>query len=108
MTTGAISPRLFRLAWPLVLGNLLQTLYNLADMFWVGRVSAEAVAAVSLMFPLTWMFVSTAIGLTASTIALVSQHVGAGNDRRADRVVSQTALLATVVSLALAAVGLAA
>ena len=106
MTTGAISPRLFRLAWPLVLGNLLQTLYNLADMFWVGRVSPEAVAAVSLMFPLSWMFVSTAMGLTAATIALVSQHVGAGNDRRADRVVSQTVLLATVISIVLAAIGL--
>ena len=107
MTTGAISPKLFDLAWPLVLGNLLQTLYNLADMFWVGRVSTEAVAAVSLMFPLSWLFVSTAMGLTAATIALVSQHVGAGNDRRADEVVAQTVLLAIVVSLALALVGFA-
>nr|WP_303645767.1 MATE family efflux transporter [Haloparvum sedimenti] len=108
MTTGRISPKLFHLAWPLVLGNLLQTLYNLADMFWVGRVSTEAVAAVSLMFPLSWMFVSTAMGLTAATIALVSQHVGAGNDRRADEVVAQTCLLAVVVSVALAVAGFAA
>ncbi|MWV65254.1 MATE family efflux transporter [Halorubrum sp. JWXQ-INN 858] len=107
MTTGAIPPRLFHLAWPLVLGNLLQTLYNLADMFWVGRVSTEAVAAVSLMFPLSWLFVSTAMGLTAATIALVSQHVGAGNDRRADAIVAQTCLLATVVSVALAILGFA-
>ncbi|WP_254769490.1 MATE family efflux transporter [Salinilacihabitans rarus] len=107
MTTGAIPPNLLRLAWPLVLGNLLQTVYNLADMFWVGRVSAEAVAAVSLMFPLSWMFVSTAMGITAATIALVSQHVGAGEDRAADNVVAQTILLTLVVSGALAALGLA-
>ena len=106
MTTGAISPKLVQLAWPLVLGNLLQTFYNLADMFWVGRVSSEAVAAVSLMFPLSWMFVSTAMGLTAATIALVSQYVGAGNDRMADRVVAQTILLAVAVSSVLAALGL--
>jgi len=105
MTTGRITPRLFSLAWPLVLGNLLQTFYNLADMFWVGRVSDEAVAAVSLMFPLSWMFVSTAMGITAATIALVSQHIGAGNRRRADRVVGQTALLTTAVATVLAAVG---
>lgn len=107
MTTGAITPRLLSLAWPLVLGNLLQTFYNLADMFWVGRVSGEAVAAVSLMFPLSWMFVSTAMGITAATIALVSQHIGAGNRREADRVVGQTALLTTVVATVLAAIGLA-
>ncbi|ELZ13241.1 MATE efflux family protein [Haloterrigena salina JCM 13891] len=106
MTTGAIPPKLARLAWPLVLGNLLQTVYNLADMFWVGRVSSDAVAAVSLMFPLSWLFVSTAIGITAATIALVSQHVGSGNDRMADRVVAQTILLTLAVSGVLAAVGL--
>ncbi|WP_303657474.1 MATE family efflux transporter [Halobaculum limi] len=108
MTEGAVTPRLFSLAWPLVLGNLLQTLYNIADVFWVGRVSPEAVAAVSLMFPLSWMFVSTAMGLTAATIALVSQHVGAGEDRRADEVVGQTTILAIAVSVVLAVVGLAA
>ena len=105
MTSGAITPRLAQLAWPLVLGNLLQTFYNLADMFWVGRVGPDAVAAVSLMFPLSWMFVSTAMGITAATIALVSQYVGAGNDRRADRVVAQTALLTVAVSTTLAALG---
>jgi len=108
MTGGSIPPKLFHLAWPLVVGNLLQTAYNLADIFWVGRVGRDAVAAVSLMFPLSWMFVSTAMGLTAATIALVSQHVGAGNDRRADEVVAQTALLAVVVSTALAVAGFAA
>ncbi|WP_436347957.1 MATE family efflux transporter [Natronorubrum sp. FCH18a] len=106
MTTGAIPPKLVHLAWPLVLGNLLQTFYNLADMFWVGRVSSEAVAAVSLMFPLSWMFVSTAMGITAATIALVSQYVGADDDRMADKVVGQTILLTLAVSSVLAAVGL--
>ena len=105
MTTGAIGPKLLVLAWPLVLGNLLQTVYNLADMFWVGRVSPEAVAAVSLMFPLSWLFVSTAMGITAATIALVSQHVGAGDDRRADRVVAQTILLTLAVSITLGVLG---
>jgi putative MATE family efflux protein len=105
MTTGAITPKLIHLAWPLVFGNLLQTFYNIADMFWVGRVSSEAVAAVSLMFPLSWMFVSTAMGITAATIALVSQYVGAGDDRRADHVVGQTVVLTLAVAGTLAGVG---
>jgi putative MATE family efflux protein len=107
MTTGAVTPRLFRLAWPLVAGNLLQTAYNLADMFWVGRVSAEAVAAVSLMFPTAWMFVSVAMGLTAATNAVVSQHIGAGNERRAQHTVAQSVLLALAVAAAIGSLGLA-
>ena len=105
MTTGAITPKLVHLAWPVILGNLLQTAYNIVDIFWVGRVSSEAVAGVSLMFPLSWMFVSTAMGLTAATIALVSQHVGADEEREADRVIAQTILLALAVSSALAIAG---
>jgi putative MATE family efflux protein len=105
MTTGAITPKLVSLAWPLVAGNLLQTFYNLADMFWVGRVGPEAVAAVSLMFPTAWMFVSVAMGLTAASVALVSQHVGAGNDRKADNVVAQITMLTVAVALALSAFG---
>ncbi len=105
MTSGAIAPKLLSLAWPLVLGNLLQTVYNLADMFWVGQVSPEALAAVSLMFPLTFLFISTAMGLSAATIALVSQYVGADNRRHADLVVAQSILLAIAVSAVLAVLG---
>lgn len=105
MTTGAITPKLFALSWPLVVGNLLQTFYNLADMFWVGRVGAEAVAAVSLMFPTAWLFVSIAMGLTAASVALVSQHVGAGDDRKADNVVAQTTILTVGVALVLSTIG---
>ncbi|SDJ78720.1 putative efflux protein, MATE family [Halovenus aranensis] len=105
MTTGAIAPKVLALSWPLVLGNLLQTAYNLADIFWVGRVGSDAVAGVSLMFPLSWMFVSTAVGLTAATIALVSQYVGADDRRKADHVVAQTVLLALGVSAVLATLG---
>jgi putative MATE family efflux protein len=105
MTVGAITPKLVSLAWPLVVGNLLQTFYNLADMFWLGRVDATAVAAISLMFPTAWMFISIAMGLTAASVALVSQHVGAGDDRKADNVVAQTLLLTIVVALVLSTVG---
>jgi putative MATE family efflux protein len=57
------------------------------------------------MFPLSWMFVSTAMGITAATIALVSQYVGADQDRQADRVVAQTILLTLAVSATLAVLG---
>lgn len=106
MTTGAIGPKLFTLTWPLVIGNLLQTFYNLADIFWVGRVSGSAVAAVSLMFPLSFMFISTAMGITAATIALVSQYVGADDQAMADKAVAQTAVLTTLVATVLSAIGL--
>jgi len=107
MTTGDIAPKLLALSWPLVAGNLLQTAYNVADLFWVGRVGEDAVAAVSLMFPTTWMFVSTATGVSAATVALVSQHIGADNERTAELAVAQSVLLAIGLGVALSLLGFA-
>ncbi len=59
---GPILPALLTLAWPVVLSNLLQTAYNLADTYWVGRLGAEAVAAISLSFPIVFLFISVGGG----------------------------------------------
>src|SRR5690606_23344980 len=64
LTQGPIAAKLFSLAAPLVAGNILQTVYNLVDMFWVGRLGAEAVAAVSIVFPTEWLLISIAMGVT--------------------------------------------
>jgi Na+-driven multidrug efflux pump len=55
---GPIGAALIRLAIPIILGNLLQTGYQLTDAFWVGRLGAAAVAAVSVSFPLTVAVIS--------------------------------------------------
>lgn len=57
------------------------------------------------MFPTSWMFVSVAMGLTAAANAVVSQYIGADNERAAQRAVGQTVLLAVAVATTLATVG---
>lgn len=76
-------------------------------MFWVGRVNAEAVAAVSLMFPTAFLFISVGLGINAAAVALISQHIGAGEDRQAERTTAQAVLLAVMVATVLAGVGFA-
>src|SRR5690554_4650586 len=83
-TQGPIAANLARLAWPLVVGNILQTVYNLVDMFWVGRLGAAAVAAVSIVFPTDWLLTSIAMGITVAGAALVAQWTGAGHPRQAN------------------------
>jgi len=97
MTEGPIVTKLAALAWPLVAGNLLQTFYNLADMFWVGRVGVNAVAAVSIVFPTSWVFVSIGMGLTVAAGALVAQYVGANPDQEAEHVAGQAVVSAVVL-----------
>lgn len=102
MTQGALARKLLRLAGPLMTGSLLQTVYNLVDMFWVGRLGAAAVAAVAIVFPTQWLLISMGMGVTIAGAALVSQWTGAGDTDRANFSAAQTVTLAVVVSTLLA------
>ncbi|QLG29488.1 MATE family efflux transporter [Halorarum halophilum] len=73
---------MFALAWPIVATQLLQVAYNLADTLWLGRYSTDAVAALSLAFPLIFLFISVGGGFNVAGATLVAQYTGAG--QRAD------------------------
>lgn len=102
---GPIAGALLRLAGPVVLANVLQTVYQLTDTFWVGRIGATAVAAVSFSFPVLFLFIAVGGGLTIAGTILVAQAEGRGNGRQVDYVAGQTYALVTLLSIALAAAG---
>ena len=52
LTQGNVVKTILITAWPMVLALLLQTGFNIVDAIYVGRISAEAIAAVSLAFPI--------------------------------------------------------
>ncbi len=103
MTQGALTPKLLTLAGPLIAGNVLQTVYNLADMFWVGKLGANAVAAVAITFPTEWLLISMAMGVTIAGAALVSQWIGAGRPKEANLAAGQTLGLSFMIAVVLAA-----
>jgi Na+-driven multidrug efflux pump len=70
---GPIGRALLRLAVPIILGNLLQTGYQLTDAFWVGRLGAAAVAAVSVSFPVTFLVIALGAGLAIAGATLSAQ-----------------------------------
>src|SRR5690625_2125873 len=76
-TEGSIFRALLKLASPIILANILHTAYQLIDTFWLGRLGAHAVAAVSLSFPILFLILSFGGGLTlAGTIIEIGRaHV---------------------------------
>ena len=94
-----------RLSVPIILANILQTAYQLTDTFWVGRLSAQAVAAVSLCFPITFLCVSLGGGLPIAGTVLIAQFRGKGDERGVSHVAGQTLLMSLVVAAILAAIG---
>jgi len=105
ITEGGLVRPLFQLAWPVVVIQLLQVAYNVADTVWLGRLSADAVGALSLAFPLVFLTISVAGGFTTAGAILVAQHTGAGGEASAGRAAGQTVSFVGIVSIALGLVG---
>lgn len=77
-TTGSIPRHLIAFATPMFIGNLLQAAYNTVDSIWVGRfLGPQALASVSVGFPIIFGLIALVTGLTMATTTLVSQYYGA-------------------------------
>lgn len=104
-TEGKIFSSLANLAWPIILANILQTAYQLIDTFWLGRLGADAVAAVSISFPILFLILSLGAGLTLAGTVIVSQYKGAEKQDQVNYSSSQTVFVIFFVSVLLAFVG---
>ena len=104
---GALIKPLVILSLPIVLTNLLQVGYNLADTFWVGRLGQAAVSAISFSWAIVFLVIALAAGFTVAGTVLVAQNKGAGNTDRIASVAGQTISFVVVVSAVLSVVGYA-
>lgn len=83
LTTGSISKKLWAFAVPLMLGNVMQQLYNLADTWVVGKyIGADALAAVGSSYSLMTFLTSVILGLCLGSSAFFSIAFGEKNMRR--------------------------
>jgi len=105
LTTGSISNRIWILAWPMMIGNLLQTAFNVVDMIFVGKLGAEAIAAVSLSGMILMLIITLVVGIGIGTTALVARFYGAKEYSQANLVALQSLLFGGIASLLLAVVG---
>ena len=70
-------PKLVRkLALPAMVGTLFQTLYNIVDTFFAGKISPEALSALSKSFPIYFIIVATSIGVTVAGTSLIGNSIG--------------------------------
>jgi len=105
LTSGAIGKPLFFLSLPIVITNLLQVAYNLADTFWLGQYSTPALAAISFGFPMVYLLISFGMGISVAGSVLVAQHTGADETREAEYAASQTVTFSLIASAILGVVG---
>jgi putative MATE family efflux protein len=106
-TSGSIPRHLINFSYPLFLGNLLQSLYNAVDTIWVGKfLGQNALAAVSVSFPIIFVLVSLVMGLSMATTVLVGQYKGANNEIMVKKTINNSMLLLSIAAVAMSVVGI--
>jgi putative MATE family efflux protein len=99
-TTGSLNRAILLLAVPMVLEMVLESLFGVVDVFWVGRLGANAVATVGLTESMLTLVFSVAMGLSLSTTAMVARRIGEKDPEGAAVAGVQAIALGLFVSLA--------
>jgi putative MATE family efflux protein len=100
-TQGSLNRAILLLAVPMVLEMVLESLFAVVDVFWVGRLGANAVATVGLTESLLSLVFAVSIGLGMSTTAMVARRIGEKDPEGAAVAAVQAVVLGLLVSLAI-------
>jgi putative MATE family efflux protein len=102
LTVGSIPRHLLRFSIPMLLGNLIQIGYSIINTIWVGHlVGEDAVGAAGVSFPIFFILVGFAMGVTMATMILVSQYYGAKDYGRVEKVVNNSFSLSLIIGAVL-------
>ena len=100
-------PKLVRkLAVPAMVGTLFQTLYNIVDTFFAGKISPEALAALSKSFPIYFIIIATSIGVTVAGTSLIGNSIGENNKSKTINYFTHIIYFAIIISIFITLIGL--
>ncbi|MBF4695199.1 MATE family efflux transporter [Fusibacter ferrireducens] len=102
---GQMKKVIWVLSVPVMINNFIQTIYNLTDTFFVGRIGGNEVAAIQLVWPINFMVMAFGIGMSIAASALISQYIGADRHEKARLVSGQVVSLLLVMGVMLSLIG---
>lgn len=105
MTDGPLAGVLLRTAGPIAAASMAQSVHQIVNAWFVGRLGADAIAAVAASGPMFGVLLSLGSGLSTAGAVLVAQNTGAGQARAADRAAAQTLLMVLAVGSCFALIG---
>src|SRR5213595_1899334 len=101
LTTGQKRRHLLHMSALLAMSMVVQTLYLLVDLYWVGRLGKEAIAAVGVAGNITMVVLALTQMLGVGTTTLISQATGRKDQTQAELVFNQSFVMSLIVAVAL-------
>ena len=105
ITSRPVIQLLKKLAIPASTGSLFQTLFNIVDTFFAGRISSDALAALAKSFPLYFLIISAGIGIVAGCNSLISNSLGQRNRFAASIYTYHSLIYSVLLSIVLTFLG---
>lgn len=105
LTQGSVTKHLLHISAFMAVSMVVQTLYLLADLYWVGRLGKEAIAAVAVAGNLTMIVLALTQMLGVGTTTLISHAAGQKDQPRAELVFNQSFVMSILLAIGLGVVG---
>ena len=106
LTKDPIKKLFIEIAIPSSIGTIFQTLYNIVDTFFAGKISAKALAAIAQTFPVYFIIIALGVGISIGTTSLIANAIGEKKDNIASLYLAQSILLAIIVAILVTISGL--
>jgi len=104
-TTGSLHVNIWLLAWPMVADMLSSSVYQIVDIYWVGKLGAVALAAAMVAGVIRWVLNSLSMGLGVGGLAVVARRIGEGNEAAASHTAWQVLVMAAAISVVMGGTG---
>ena len=96
---GNLFQAILTLAVPVMINSFIQSMYNLTDTFWLGRIGTDSQAAITLVSPVQNILINFGAGITTAGSILISQYLGARQDKEANKMANHICLCSLVFSI---------
>jgi len=102
----SISSLLKKIAIPASVATLFQTLFNIVDTYFAGKISSDALSALAKSFPIYFILIAASVGVTVGGTSLIANSIGERNRENILRYFGQTIIYGIILSILVTIVGL--
>ena len=103
---GPVGPLLLKMSLPSIASLMVMAFYNLLDAFWLARIGPDAVAALTISFPVQILFAAIGVGTGVGAASFASRMFGAGEEEKAQKSCGQAVFLSATLGLLTILVGI--